>query len=134
MPEDEHDRDTFLPRPLTLKAASKVKYFNFAITKSVVDFFFTEITHAMRGTIDMKHIKGEFSSKPLGVGWRPKFNFFSKYGHFAFQIKGNDLCSSMVANTLPVEHPRPQRWGQNVKAFSFTESSHVAYQIKSNRA
>ena len=75
MPEDEHDKDTFLPHPLTPKAGSKVKYFNFAITKSVVDFF-TEITHADRGTIDMKYIKGEFSLKPLGVGWRPKLNFF----------------------------------------------------------
>ena len=57
----------------------------------------------------MKQIKWDFSSKgwalppgwTKGVGQRPKFNFF-KYGHVAYQIKGNDVCSSMVVNILPI--------------------------------
>ena len=40
----------------------------------------------------------------------------------------------MVANILSTEHPRPRGWGQKVKLFLFSESSHVAYQIKGNLA
>ena len=75
---------------------SKVKYLNVAITQSVVNIF-TEILHADRGTIDMKHIKQDFNSRPglgplgglrgLGRGQNPTF---SEYGHVSYQIKGND--------------------------------------------
>ena len=30
---------------------------------------------------------------------------FSEYGHVAYQIKGNDTCSNMVAKTLTVNTP-----------------------------
>ena len=30
---------------------------------------------------------------------------FSEYGHVAYQIKGNDECSKMVANILPADRP-----------------------------
>ena len=84
-----------LPNPLILKVGSKVKNFNFIMIKAVV-IFFTEILHAGRGVIDMKHIKWDFSLKPwvqfhgvdLGVGPSPKLKFFlSEYGHVAYQMK-----------------------------------------------
>ena len=68
---------------------SKVKYLNVAITQSVANIF-TEILHADRGTIDMKHIKQDFNSKAWvgppgwtkGVGQRPKPNFFRIWSCF----------------------------------------------------
>ena len=38
----------------------------------------------------------------LGLRQRPKFNFFSEYGHLAYQSKGTDACSNMVANILVI--------------------------------
>ena len=44
---------------------------------------------------------------------------FSKHGHVAYRIKGNNECSNMVANILPADphlpNPNPGMWGQNVK-------------------
>ena len=34
-----------------------------------------------------------------GVGPRPEVNFL-EYGHVAYQIKANDVCSNMVTNIL----------------------------------
>ena len=48
---------------------------------------------------------------------------FSEHGHVAYQIKGHDACSIMIANIFPVD--TPSNTGQKVKAF-FSESSHVA--------
>ena len=31
-----------------------------------------------------------------------KINFFSEYGHAAYQIKGNEAYNSMIANILPL--------------------------------
>ena len=55
---------------LTPYVGSKVKYLNLAITQLVVNIL-TEISHADRGTIDMKHIKRDFRSKALvrAPGW-----------------------------------------------------------------
>ena len=68
----------------------------------------------------MKHIKQDFSlkalSNPLGglEGWGCGQNStFSEYGHFAYQIKGNDTCSNMVANILLDLRPK----GQNIFLF-----------------
>ena len=36
------------------------------------------------------------------MGPRSK-NFFSEYGHVAYQIKADDFCSNMVANILPTD-------------------------------
>ena len=33
---------------------------------------------------------------------RGQTSTFSEYGHVAYQIKGNDACSNMVANSVPV--------------------------------
>ena len=70
MPVDKCNSVKNLPH---LKAGSKVKYLNFAITKSVVNIFY-EILHAGRRIIDKKHIKQDLSLKAWGP--RPKFNFF----------------------------------------------------------
>ena len=40
----------------------------------------------------------------------------------------------MVANICPQTHPRPRGWGQKVKLYLFSESSHVVYQIKADDA
>ena len=32
---------------------------------------------------------------------------FSEHGHVAYQIKGNHMCSNMVANILPADPPPP---------------------------
>ena len=48
MPVDKHGSVKVLP-----------PYLNFAITKAAVNFF-SEILHANRGAIDMKHIKRDF--------------------------------------------------------------------------
>ena len=54
------------PPPPTLvpSAGSKVIYFNFAITKLVV-IFSTAISHAERGTRDIKHIKRDLVPRPV---------------------------------------------------------------------
>ena len=44
------------------------------------------------------------------MGRRPKFNF-SEYGHAAYQIKGNDACSNMVAIFCQQTLTRPQGEG-----------------------
>ena len=52
----------------------------------------------------MKHIWS--GPSPLGGlrGWgRGQNSFLSEYGNVAYQIKGNDACSNMVANILPLD-------------------------------
>ena len=34
-----------------------------------------------------------------------KIKLFSIYGHVAYQVKGNEMCSNMVANILPTDTP-----------------------------
>ena len=54
----------------------------------------------------MKHIKLDFILNAWvrppgwtsGVGQRPKFTFFTEYGHVAYQIKENDAFINIVAN------------------------------------
>ena len=71
----------------------KVKYLNFAITQSIVNIFFTEISHADKGTIDLKHIKWDLvrrhQSSPLGGfrGWDwGQSSTFSEDVHVAYAI------------------------------------------------
>ena len=40
----------------------------------------------------------------------------------------------MIANILPTDTPSTQGLGQKVKLYFFSESSHVAYQIKADDA
>ena len=72
---------------------SRVKYLNSAITKSVVNIF-TEIPHA--GTLDMKHIKQDFSLKAwvrsllmdLGVEANAKIQSFPNMVMLCIKLKG----------------------------------------------
>ena len=94
VPVDKHGSVQILPTSLTPPKGSKVKYLNFAITKAVVNIF-AEIWHAGRGAIDMKHIKRDFSLKAwvrspgvdLGVGLRPKLNFFGIWSMLHIKLK-----------------------------------------------
>ena len=69
-----------------------VKYLKFALTNAIVSIF-SKIIHAGRAEIDMKHIKWDLSLKAwvwasgvdFWVGLRQKLNFFSEYGHVAYQ-------------------------------------------------
>ena len=101
-----------------------------------------EISHADRGTINMKHIKRDFRSKacvlPLWVNLvvgvkRSKFNF-SEHGHVAYQIKENRECSNIVVNILPADPPPTPTlgmWSIGLNS-TFSEHGHVAYQSKGN--
>ena len=62
---------------------------------------------------------------------------FSEHGHVAYQIKENQECNTMVANSLPADTPPPPiqtlgmgSVGQNS---TFSEHGHVAYQFKENQ-
>ena len=48
------------------------------------------------------------------------------------KLKLDDAGSNMVANVLPTDTPSTQGQGSKGQTISFSESSHVAYQIKGN--
>ena len=56
---------------------------------------------------------------------------FSEYCHFAYQIKGSDACSNMVANIVPADLTLGV--GSKGQNSTLPEHGHVAYQIKWNR-
>ena len=124
---------------MTPPKGSKVKYLNFAITKAIVNIF-AEILHTGTAAIDMKHIKRDFNLKALvracwvDLGGGAEVNFFSEYGHVAYQIKADDAGSNMVANILPTDTPSTQGVGSKGQTISFSESSHIAYQVKADDA
>ena len=60
-PVDKHNSDKNFTPPHPLGGV-KGQMFKFAITKSVI-YIFTDILHAGRGIIDLKHIKQDFSLK-----------------------------------------------------------------------
>ena len=126
---------------MTPPKGSKVKYFNFTITKAIVNIF-AEILHVGRAAIDLKHFKWDFGLKArvrvrwvdLGGGAEAKIKLFSEYGHVAYQIKADDTGSNMVANILLKDTPLTQEVGSKGQTIYFSESSHVAYQIKADDA
>ena len=63
----------------------------------------------------------------LGGGAEAKIKLFQNN-----QIKADDAGSNMVANILPTDTPLTQGVGSKGQTISFSESSHVAYQIKGN--
>ena len=65
----------------------------------------------------------------LVVGSKGQNSTFSEHGHVAYQIKGNEECSSMQAHILSLHTPSTPGVGSKVKTFFFGEYSHVAYQI-----
>ena len=88
--------------------------------------FFAEILHTGRASIDMKHIKRDFSFKAwvrafwvdLGGGAEVKIKFFQNMVMLHI-IKADDAGNNMVANICPQTHPRPRGWGQKVKLYIF---------------
>ena len=60
---------------------------------------------------------------------------FLEYGHVAYQIKGKDTYSIMVANIFPVD-TLDSRFRTTFPKHFFSETSHVVhvYQIKGNGA
>ena len=66
---------------------------------------------------------------------RSKFTF-SEHGHVTYQIKENQECTNMVANSFHTDPPNthPVLWMGSVGHNSnFSEHSHVTYQIKENQ-
>ena len=63
------------------------------------------------------------------MGPRSKLNFFRIW---SCCTKADDAGSNMVANILPTVTPSTQGVGSKGQTIYFSESSHVAYQIKGN--
>ena len=66
----------------------------------------------------------------LAVRSKGQNSTVSEYGQVVYQIKWNHECSNMQAHILSLHRPSTPVVGSKVKTFFF-ESSHVAYQIRS---
>ena len=69
--------------------------------------------------------------RPRGWGQKVKLYLFLKVV-MSYQIKADEAGSNMVANILPKDKSSTQEVGSKGQTISFSESSHVAYQIKRN--
>ena len=71
---------------------------------------------------------------PLTQGWsqKVKLYIFLKVVMLHIKLKPDEAGSKMVANILPTDTPSTQGVGTKGQTISFSESSHVAYQIKGN--
>ena len=84
----------------------------------------------------MKHIKRDFSLKAwvrafwvdLGGGAEVKIKIFQNMVMLHIKLK----LTTLAANILPTDTPSTQGVGSKGQTISFSESSHVAYQIKGN--
>ena len=68
----------------------------------------------------------------LGGGAEVKIKLFQNMVMLHIKLKADDACSNMVANISPTDIPSTQGVGSKGQTISFSESSHVAYQIKGN--
>ena len=135
---DKHDSGFTLPHPPDPLGVVKGQIFKFR-NNSVRCQYFTEISHADRGTINLKHITRDFRSKTcvrspgwtMGVGSKSQNSNFSEHGHVVYQIKSNHKCSNIVAHTLPAD-PLTLGLGSKGQNAAFSEHCHVAYQVKGN--
>ena len=57
----------------------------------------------------------------LRGGSKAKIKLFSEYGHVAYQIKADNVCSNMVANILPTDTPLTEGCGLKVKPYIFVK-------------
>ena len=80
--------------------------------------------YADSGTLDMKHIRQDFI---FGGVAEAHIKLCAKYSHVAYQIKGMDAYSYMVANTLPTDTPLTPGMGSKGQTIFFSESRPVAY-------
>ena len=67
----------------------------------------------------------ESSYPTIVVGSKGQNSSFPEYGHVAYQIQGNDECSSMVANILPADSSPDPRGGILTQNSIFSEHGHV---------
>ena len=67
-----------------------------------------------------------------GLGGGQK-STFSECGHVAYQINGDNACSKMVGNIMPVDTYSTLGMMVSNSQMLFSESSYVALQIKGNR-
>ena len=67
-----------------------------------------------------------------GGGVKRSYYTLSKSSRVAYQIKADDAGSNMVANILPTDTLLTKGVESKGQTISFTENSHVAYQIKGN--
>ena len=68
------------------------------------------------------------------MGSKGQNSTLSEYSNVAYQIKGNDACSNMVATILPVAPSPDPRGGIKDQNLTFSEYGLVAYQIKGDDA
>ena len=68
-----------------------------------------------------QHSSKYYAQRPppstLGERGQEVKNFFSKHGHVAYQIKGNDKCSNFQVRILPLYTPSTLWVGSKVKHF-----------------
>ena len=67
----------------------------------------------------------------LGGGAEAKIKLFQNMVMLHIKLKLTRLAATWQQIFCPQTHPRPRGWGQTI---SFSESSHVTYQIKADDA
>ena len=72
-------------------------------------------------------------SPPDPSGQKVKILLFSEQCHVAYQIKGNQECSNIVANILYAHPLHTLGMGSISQKSIFSEHGHVAYQFKGNQ-
>ena len=92
-----------------------------AITKSIVNNFYQNFVCRQRNNGYETYrtgfqFEGQGPMPWLDLGQGQNF-FFSEYDHVAYQIKGNDTYSNMVANIWPYARTWPLGWVKRSKHF-----------------
>ena len=67
--------------------------------------------------------------RPMVWGQKVKIQLFQNMVMLHIKLNGHANASACKHIFCPYTHPRPLGWGQRSKQF-FSESSHVAYQIR----
>ena len=70
----------------------------------------------------------------LGGGAEAKINFFQNMVMLHIKLKLTTLAATWFANILPTDTPSTHGVGSKGQNVYFSESSHVAYQIKADDA
>ena len=90
--------------------------------ENMKNFYLSETTRPRALIFGMKHHLVDFYQVCSNDVWPRcrghiglyKINFFSEYGHVAYQIKGNEAYNKMLAKTIPLNTPLTPGWGQKV--------------------
>ena len=78
------------------------------------------------------YVPGAKNVPVAGVTYAYIKSAFSEYGHVAYQIKGNEAYSNMLANNMVLHLLLTPGVGSKGSFVFFSESSHVAYGINWN--